>query len=50
VEVTKINIEKEVADKEFEIPKDFVVKPIKDMQNGNGPGIQIRMGGPGGSN
>lgn len=50
VEVTKINTEKEVADKEFEIPKDFVVKPIKDMQNGNGPGIQIRMGGPGGAN
>lgn len=49
VEVTKINIEKEVADKEFEIPKDFVLKPMKDMQNGNGPGIQIRMGGPGGS-
>ncbi|MGF2412254.1 hypothetical protein [Ferruginibacter sp.] len=50
VEVTKINTDKEVADKEFEIPKDFVVKPIKDMQNENGPGIQIRMGGPGGAN
>jgi len=44
VEVTKINIEKEVADKEFEIPKDFEVKAMKDMQNGNGgPGFQIRM-------
>jgi hypothetical protein len=44
VEVTKINIEKEVADKEFEIPKDFVVKPMKDMQNSNG-GFQIRVDG-----
>jgi hypothetical protein len=44
VEVTKINMEKEVADKEFEIPKDFVVKPMKDMQNGNG-NFQIRMDG-----
>ena len=44
VEVTKINIDKEVADKEFEIPKDFVVKPMKDMQNGNG-NFQIRMDG-----
>jgi len=32
VEVTKINTDKEVADTEFEIPKDFVVKPMKDMQ------------------
>ena len=47
VEVTKINTEKEVADKEFEIPKDFVVKPMKDMQNGGGPGIQIRVGSGG---
>lgn len=49
VEVTKINTEKEVADKEFEIPKDFVVKPMKDMQNGGGGGFQIRVdrGGPG---
>jgi len=47
VEVTKINIDKEVADAAFEIPKDFVVKPIKEMQNGNGPGIQIRIGGGG---
>lgn len=47
VEVTKLVIDKEVADKEFEIPKDFVVKPMKDMQTGNGRGFQIRMGGPG---
>jgi hypothetical protein len=44
VEVTKINTEKEIADKEFDIPKDFEVKALKDMQNGNGgPGFQIRM-------
>ncbi|MBP6023277.1 hypothetical protein [Ferruginibacter sp.] len=47
VEVTKLVIDKEIADKEFEIPKDFVVKPMKDMQTGNGRGFQIRMGGPG---
>ena len=47
VEVTKLEIDKEVADKEFEIPIDFVVKPMKEMQNGNGRGFQIRMGGPG---
>ena len=49
VEVTKINIDKDVADKEFEIPKDYVLKPMKDMQNGDGR-MQIRIGGPGGSN
>ena len=32
VEVSKVDLAKEVADKEFEIPKDFEVKPIKDMQ------------------
>jgi hypothetical protein len=47
VEVTKINIEKEVAEKEFEIPKDFVLKPMKDMQNGgDGRMFQMRIGGP----
>lgn len=33
VEVTKLVIDKDVADKEFEIPKDIEVKPMKDMQN-----------------
>lgn len=33
VEVTKIDTGKEIADKEFDIPKDFDVKPMKDMQN-----------------
>lgn len=45
VEVTKLVIDKDVADKEFEIPKDIEVKPIKDMQGGGGPGFQIRRGG-----
>jgi hypothetical protein len=45
VEVTKLVIDKEVADKEFEIPKDIEIKPMKDMQNNGGPGIQIRIGG-----
>ena len=45
VEVTKLVIDKDVADKEFEIPKDIEVKPIKDMQGGGGPGFQIRRSG-----
>lgn len=46
VEVTKINFDKEIAEKDFEIPKDFVVKPIKEMQGAEGGRIQIRIGGP----
>ena len=46
VEVTKLVLDKEIADKEFEIPKDIEVKAMKDMQNGGGPGtVQIRVGG-----
>ena len=46
VEVTKIETEKEIKDKEFEIPKEYEVKPIKDMQNGMGNGrFQMRVGG-----
>ncbi|MBC7934469.1 MAG: hypothetical protein H7Y86_03790 [Rhizobacter sp.] len=45
IEVTKIDTEKEVADKEFDIPKDFEIKPMKEMQNmiqgGGGPGRTI---------
>ena len=47
VEVTKIDLKKEVAEKEFEIPKDFEVKPMKEFQSmmqGAG-GTQFRMGG-----
>jgi hypothetical protein len=45
--VTKIDIDKNVADKEFEIPKDIEIKAMKDMQNGGvgGPGMQIRIAG-----
>ena len=32
VEVTKVDLAKEIADKEFEVPKDFDVKPMKEMQ------------------
>lgn len=47
VEVTKLAIDKDVADKEFEIPKDIELKAMKDMQNGGigGPGMQIRIAG-----
>ncbi len=47
VEVTKLVIDKDVADKEFEIPKDIEIKAMKDMQNGGigGPGMQIRIAG-----
>lgn len=44
VEVTKLLIDKDVADKEFEISKDIEIKPMKDMQSGGGPGFQMRMG------
>ena len=47
VEVTKLVIDKDIADKEFEISKDIEIKAMKDMQNGGmgGPGMQIRIGG-----
>ena len=43
--VTKLVMDKGIADKEFEIPKDIDIKPMKDMQNAGGPGFQIRIGG-----
>jgi len=48
VEVTKLVIDKDVADKEFEIPKDVELKPLKDVMQNNGiggPGFQIRVAG-----
>ena len=46
VEVTKIDIEKEIKDKEFELPKDVEIKAMKDMQQmGGGRAFQIRVGG-----
>ena len=42
----KIDIEKEVKDKEFDIPKDVELKAMKDMQQmGGGRAFQIRVGG-----
>ena len=43
VEVTKLVTDKEVTDKEFNIPKDVEVKPMKEMQNGGG--FRMRIGG-----
>jgi GLPGLI family protein len=45
VQVTKLITDKEITDKEFEIPKDIEVKPMKDMQTGGGPGFRMRVGG-----
>ncbi len=47
VTVTKVDLGKEIADKDFEIPKDFDVKPMKEMRSmmsgaGQGGQIQIR--------
>jgi GLPGLI family protein len=43
VQVTKIDTSKDIADKEFDIPKDFDVKPMKDMQGMPGMGGGFRM-------
>ena len=46
VQVTKLVIDKDVADKEFEIPKDVEVKAMKDMQQeGGGQRFMMRAGG-----
>ena len=48
VEVTKIELDKEISDKEFELPKDVEMKPMKDMQNmfgGRGSGGGFMRGG-----
>lgn len=44
--VTKIVTDKEISDKEFELPKDVEFKSAKEMQGGpgGGPGIQLRIG------
>lgn len=44
VKVTKIELDKEIAAKEFEIPKDIEIKSMKDMQ-GQGGGMRMIMGG-----
>jgi len=33
VEVTKIDIKKDITEKDFEIPKDIEIKPMKEMQS-----------------
>lgn len=39
VEVTKVELNKDISDKEFEIPKDIEIKPMSEMQNMfRGPG------------
>ena len=42
VKVTKIETDKEVADKEFEIPKDVEIKSIKEMTGPGGGGFRIQ--------
>jgi GLPGLI family protein len=44
IEVTKIDMDKSIDDKEFDIPKGFELHSIKDMQ-GPGGNFQFRMGG-----
>jgi hypothetical protein len=45
VVVTKIDLNKTIADKEFAIPSDYDVKPMKDLENGGMGNIRIRVGG-----
>ena len=46
VTVTKLVTDKEVTDKEFEVPKDFELKNMKDVQGMGGQGgFQMRIGG-----
>ncbi len=42
VKVTKIETDKEVADKEFEIPKDVEIKSMKEMSGPGGGGFRIQ--------
>jgi GLPGLI family protein len=44
IEVTKIDTEKVIEDKEFDIPKGFELKSVKEMQSPGG-GFQFRMMG-----
>ena len=41
VKVTKIEVDKEIADKEFEIPKDVEIKSMKELQS-QGGGFRIQ--------
>lgn len=42
VRVTKIETDKEIADKEFEIPKDVEIKSMKEMTGSGGGGFRIQ--------
>ena len=42
VKVTKIETDKEIADKEFEIPKDVEIKSMKEMGGQGGGGFRIQ--------
>ena len=44
VKVTKIEMDKEIADKEFDLPKDIEIRNIKEMRGpGGGGGFQFQM-------
>jgi len=47
MQVTKIQLDAEIADKTFEIPKGYDIKPMSEMQGPGGGGMRFRMGGPG---
>ncbi|MCU0381288.1 MAG: DUF4412 domain-containing protein [Chitinophagaceae bacterium] len=42
--VTSVKLDASIEDKVFEIPKGYDIKPLKEMQNGDGR-VMIRMGG-----
>ncbi len=42
VKVTKIEIDKEIADKEFEIPKDVEIKSMREVSGPGGGGLRIQ--------
>jgi hypothetical protein len=44
--VTKVQLDPVIDDKTFDIPKGYDIKPIKEMQGGDGRMI-MRMGGGG---
>jgi hypothetical protein len=44
MQVTKLQLETEIADTVFEVPKGYDIKPLKDVQNDPGR-VMFRMGG-----
>lgn len=45
VEVTKLLLDKPVTEKDFQIPSDYEVKPLREMENGGMGNMQIRVRG-----